>query len=230
MTRVTPFEQDTGTVTDGPRREHVVLLDDAHHIIGAAPKSAVHHRATPLHLGFSCHVLDAGGRTLISQRASSKATWPGAWTNACCGHPAPGETLRRAVDRRLGHELGVRSVRMSLALAHFVYRAAMPDGTVEHEVCPVVVATIDGPPRPNPDEVADVTWLPWADVCRRASAAPWTLTPWSVEQLAILGAGAPALLAAGGGEDRLLDRPPPFPPSASPQDGTVRRFAGPGAG
>jgi isopentenyl-diphosphate delta-isomerase len=242
MTRTVPSEHHSASAPAGPTRpttragrrdaaarEHVVLLDDRHRIIGAAAKSVVHHRATPLHLGFSCHVLDEHGRALLSRRASSKATWPGAWTNACCGHPAPGETLRAAVDRRLTHELGVTSVRMALALADFAYRAVMPDGTVEHELCPVVVATIDRPPRPNPDEVDDVTWLPWPDVCRRAAAAPSTLTPWSVEQLARLGEVAPALLEAGGADDRLLDRPPPFSSSAGRQE-DVPRFTGPATG
>lgn len=198
-----------------PRRhpaphEQVVLLDADHRIIGTAPKASVHHRATPLHLGFSCHVLNADGRALISRRASSKTTWPAAWTNACCGHPAPGESLRAAVDRRLAHELGATARRQSLALPHFQYRAVMPNGTVEHELCPVVVATIDQPPRPNPDEVDDVMWLPWTDLCHRARAEPASLTPWSVEQLAHLGPIVPRLLTAGGPHDHLLDDPPPF--------------------
>ena len=190
--------------------EHVVLLDPAFHVIGSAPKRAVHHLATPLHLGFSCHVLDGRGRALISRRATTKATWPGAWTNACCGHPAPGETLRAAVDRRLDHELGVTATRMSLALDDYRYRAVMPNGIVEHELCPVVVATIDRPPRPNPDEVDDVAWVPWSQLCARARYEPSTLTPWSVEQLLRLQDVAPRLLTDGGPVDADLDQPPPF--------------------
>jgi len=190
--------------------ERVVLLDDSHHIIGTAAKATVHDRHTPLHLGFSCHVLDPQGRTMISRRAASKTTWPDAWTNACCGHPAPDETLRAAVDRRLHHELGVSAARMSLALPQFEYRAVMPSGVAEHEVCPVVVATLDGEPRPNPDEVGDVAWLEWFQLCHRARTAPSTLTPWSVRQLSLLEPLAPTIIERGGPHDALLERPPPY--------------------
>ena len=44
--------------------EQVVLLDEAGQPIGAAPKDEVHHRDTPLHLAFSCYVVDAAGQRL----------------------------------------------------------------------------------------------------------------------------------------------------------------------
>ena len=44
--------------------ELVVLTDEAGHAIGAAQKAEVHTTQTPLHLAFSCHVLDAEGRVL----------------------------------------------------------------------------------------------------------------------------------------------------------------------
>ena len=74
-----------------------------------------------------------------TRRAASKATWPGVWTNACCGHPQLGETLRAAVTRRLREELGVTADGIGVAVADFTYRAVMANGVVEHEVCPVVV-------------------------------------------------------------------------------------------
>jgi isopentenyl-diphosphate delta-isomerase type 1 len=170
-----------------PGCEPVVLLDRFGRPAGTAPKGAVHGRATPLHLGFSCHVVRADGRLLVTRRAASKRTWPATWSNACCGHPQPGESLRRAVARRLRDELGLVPRRMAVAIPDFTYRAAMADGTVEHEVCPVVVAEVDGDPVLNPDEVDDAEWLTWCALRTRAHDAPESLSPWSVTQIERLG-------------------------------------------
>jgi isopentenyl-diphosphate delta-isomerase len=172
--------------------ERVVLLDATGRPTGTAPKIAVHHADTPYHLAFSAHVVDGRGRVLVTRRALRKATWPGVWTNACCGHPQPGETLRQAVTRRLAHELGLRSRRLAVALPDFSYRATMPDGVTEHELCPVLVAEVDGEPSPNPDEVADARWLAWGRFVARALRRPGSLSPWSVAQTARLAAVAAA--------------------------------------
>ena len=84
-----------------------MLVDTRGRAIGALPKSQVHDDHTPLHLGLSCYVIRGADEVLITRRASSKATWPATWTNACCGHPQLGETLREAVTRRLRDELGL---------------------------------------------------------------------------------------------------------------------------
>ena len=90
-----------------PPDEPVILLDEAGRPRGIAAKRDVHGTETPFHLGFSCYLFDRHGRVLVTRRSAAKPTWPCVWTNACCGHPQPGETLRAAVTRRLRDELGV---------------------------------------------------------------------------------------------------------------------------
>jgi len=175
-----------------PAEEEVVLLDEAGHRVGTAAKAHVHHQATPLHLAFSCYVLNRRGEVLMTQRAHHKPTWPGVWTNSFCGHPAPDEDLLDAVRRRAGQELGLELGDVCLAQPAFRYQATMDNGVRENELCPVFVAAVDGEPRPDPAEVAAVRWLPWNSV-RETAEHGLELSPWCLEQLH----GLPTDLPAG---------------------------------
>ncbi len=142
--------------------ELVVLLDEDGHATGTTPKATVHGTDTPLHLAFSCYLFDPDGRLLTTRRALSKPTWPGAWTNSVCGHPGPGEPLADAVRRRVLDEVGVRAEGVTLMLPAFRYRAVMPNGVVENEMCPVFVATTTDALAPDPAEVEEAAWVDWA--------------------------------------------------------------------
>lgn len=161
----------------------VVLLDGEGRACGSAPKATVHHRNTPLHLAFSCWLFDYRGRTLLTRRAGAKRTWPGAWTNSFCGHPAPGEAVEDAIHRRARAELGVQVGELVAELPDFRYRAVMDDGTVENEVCPVFVATPLGPSEPDPAEVSDLRWVPYVDLPSEVEGHPSVYSPWMRAQL-----------------------------------------------
>lgn len=168
--------------------EYVVLLDDDGRPIGQALKAEVHTMSTPLHLAFSCYGFDRDNRLLCTRRAESKLTFPGVWTNTCCGHPAPGERLEDAVRRRLMHELGVSAEHVVCALPDFRYRAEM-NGIEENELCPVFLCRITADLRLDPDEVGETFWVSWDDYVKRALAPESELSPWTVRQVAELRAG-----------------------------------------
>ncbi|TFD06976.1 isopentenyl-diphosphate Delta-isomerase [Cryobacterium sp. TMT1-21] len=166
--------------------ELVVLLDEAGHEIGTAPKLSVHDTNTALHLAFSCHVLNPAGDVLVTRRALAKKTWPGVWTNSFCGHPLPDEPMTEAITRRARFELGLEVTDLAVTLPDFRYRAVDSSGIVENEICPVYLARADADPVPNPDEVMEFAWVDPATLQRAVRDAPWAFSPWLGLQLAEL--------------------------------------------
>jgi isopentenyl-diphosphate delta-isomerase len=125
-------------------------------------------------------------RVLLTQRARTKRTWPLAWTNSFCGHPAPGEDLAEAVTRRAASELGTRIEGLVPALPDFRYTAVMPNGVRENEVCPVYVAAPAGELAPDPEEVEAFRWVSWDELLREVEADRASFSPWMLEQLPLL--------------------------------------------
>ena len=165
--------------------ERVVLLSETGEAVGTADKSSVHHASTPLHLAFSCYVLDGAGRLLVTRRALDKRTFPGVWTNSCCGHPAPGEPVEPAVRRRVRQELGLALDDLRLLLPDFRYAAEM-DGVRENELCPVFLARAVGDVAADPSEVEDWEWVPWADFRASVLSGGRSVSHWCREQVAAL--------------------------------------------
>ncbi len=171
--------------------ERVVLLDEAGRATGTHAKADVHHEQTPLHLAFSLYLFDDRGedtRMLLTRRAWAKRTWPGVWTNSCCGHPAPGERLEEAVSRRAFDELGVAVRDLRVVLPAFRYRAVMDNGTVENEMCPVLVGRSADPDAldPDPAEVDDAVWVPWSAFRGDVLAGRREVSTWCALQVAAL--------------------------------------------
>ena len=76
-----------------------------------------------LHRAFSFFLFNSRNEMLLTQRANSKITFPGVWTNTCCSHPlydmTPNEVdvvpdaypefpgIKHAALRKVKHELGI---------------------------------------------------------------------------------------------------------------------------
>ena len=163
----------------------VELVDEAGSVIGHAARTTVHHTKTPRHRAFSVYLTDDAGRVLLTRRALSKATWPGVWSNSCCGHPRPGEMDVSAIRRRVREELGVEVRNLEAILPDFSYTATDPHGLVAIESCPLYRASIVDAAvlRPDPEEVMDYQWLSWTDLVAIVERAPGFLSPWAVAQV-----------------------------------------------
>jgi isopentenyl-diphosphate delta-isomerase len=64
----------------------------------------------------------------------------------------------------------------------------MADGTVENEMCPVLVATCPDPQQlaPDPAEVSAAAWVDWEGFRADVLAGRRLVSPWCTEQVAAL--------------------------------------------
>ncbi len=153
----------------------VILVDQADRPVGRMEKQEAHRKGL-LHRAFSVFLLD-GSKLLIQRRALDKYHCGGLWSNPCCSHPAPGEPVLLAAERRLDEELGIKNARLR-ELDTFLYRAAFPNGLAEHELDHVLLGEYSGPVRPDPMEIAQVRWIDLEELQRDLQAFPQWYTPW----------------------------------------------------
>lgn len=171
--------------------EEIILVDELDEEIGTAEKLDAHTGSGLLHRAFSIVLFGPDGRMLLQQRAAVKYHFGGLWTNACCGHPRPGEELVEAARRRLREELGFDTELRPVF--SFRYSATDDDsGLTEEELDHVLVGETLGEFTPNPDEIDDVRWVDCRDLTRDVHANPERYTPW----FALLLARLPELEAA----------------------------------
>lgn len=137
--------------------DQLVLVNENDQIIGTAGKMRVHKEGL-LHRAFSIIIFNSKGELLLQQRAKSKYHSGGLWTNTCCSHPRPGETVLQAGQRRLFEEMGI-SCKLR-ELFSFRYQVTFADGLIENEYDHVLVGRSDSlSPKPNPKEVDDWKWV-----------------------------------------------------------------------
>ena len=165
--------------------DRIVLVDEDGNAIGTAAKLAAHNSETELHRAFSVFIFNHKGELLLQQRAMSKKTWPGVWSNSCCGHVMMHEPTAKAASRRLKFELGLSGVDLTVALPDFRYRAEK-DGVVENELCPVLVGRTDASPRPNPAEVENIRWIAWDEFLASLDDPGNEISPWAVKEVQLL--------------------------------------------
>lgn len=155
--------------------EQVILVDENDVEVGQMEKLAA-HESGKLHRAFSVILLNANGQMLIHKRSPDKYHSPGLWTNACCSHPGPGETIMDAAHRRLAEELNSDSVLRNLFT--FQYKAELDNGLIEHEFDHVLLGFLNEGPVPNPAEVAAVRWLDKELLMTEIGENEADYTPW----------------------------------------------------
>ena len=137
-------------------KEELILVNENDEPIGVEEKITAHLQGV-LHRAFSLFIFNSSGQLLLQKRTSTKYHSQGLWSNTCCGHPRPGESIEQASRRRLREEMGFDCAVQKIF--EFVYRVQLDDGFYEHEYDHVLVGRFEGNPTPNRDEVDDWRWV-----------------------------------------------------------------------
>lgn len=155
--------------------QRVILVNEQDQETGTMEKMKAHEQGL-LHRAFSVFVFNTDGELLLQKRAAGKYHSGGLWTNTCCGHPQPGETVTEAGQRRLKEEMGM-ALDLS-PLFHFRYKAGLDKGLTEHEIDHVLFAISNKPPVLNPDEAEGYGYHPPEDIQQAIAAYPDHYTAW----------------------------------------------------
>ena len=155
--------------------ERVLLVNRQDEVIGIEDKMRAHLLGT-LHRAFSVFVINSAGKLLLQRRAATKYHSRNLWSNTCCGHPRPEETIARASRRRLREEMGLE---LNLKeVFSFVYRANLEDGLIENEYNHVLVGVFEGVPKPDPAEISEWRWVDLQEVSGDLKKNPANYTYW----------------------------------------------------
>ncbi|OGM49309.1 isopentenyl-diphosphate Delta-isomerase [Aspergillus bombycis] len=178
--------------------EVCIVLDDDDKPIGSASKKICHLMTNIdrglLHRAFSVFLFDSNKRLLLQQRASEKITFPDMWTNTCCSHPLgiAGETgseldaailgVKRAAQRKLEHELGIKPEQVPLDKFEFFtrihYKAPSDGKWGEHEIDYILFIQADVELQPSANEVRDTKYVSADELKAMFEQPGLKFTPW----------------------------------------------------
>lgn len=160
------------------KKDFVILVDDNDCEIGMMEKLQAHQEGA-LHRAFSILIINSKGELLLQQRAIGKYHSEGLWTNACCSHPKPGESIEMAAERRLIEELGINT--QLIPSFQFKYYVNLDNQLIEHEYDHVLFGTYSGKMNPNPTEVMNTKWLSLQQIQEQMITLPHHFTFWFKE-------------------------------------------------
>jgi len=178
--------------------EVCIVLDENDKPIGNFSKKICHLMYNIdrglLHRAFSVFLFDSSNKLLLQQRATEKITFPDMWTNTCCSHPLgiPGEGgselaeavagVKRAAQRKLDHELGIKATQVPIENFHFLtrihYKAPSDGNWGEHEIDYILFIKADVDLQPNLNEVQDTTYVTADELKTMFEDPKLKFTPW----------------------------------------------------
>jgi isopentenyl-diphosphate Delta-isomerase len=153
----------------------VILVDENDVQTGIIGKMEA-HKLGLLHRAISVFVINSSGEWLIQRRALDKYHSKGLWTNTCCSHPYPGESIMDAANRRLMEEMGLQCELNELFT--FIYKEKVDSDLFEHELDHVFIGITDENPVINTKEVYDWKLINFHELHEDVKNNPENYTYW----------------------------------------------------
>jgi isopentenyl-diphosphate delta-isomerase type 1 len=157
----------------------VLLVDEHNQIIGEEEVMRAHqlglrHRAFSI---FIIQLTDSGPLVLLQQRHLDKYHSGGLWTNTCCSHAKPDQSLLLSGEQRLMEEMGIAASLTEIGI--FEYQSNVGNGLIEHEIDHVMMGFTDTHEvKPSPIEAMDYRWLTLTQVAHWLEQEPEVFTVW----------------------------------------------------
>jgi isopentenyl-diphosphate delta-isomerase type 1 len=159
----------------------ITLVTPNDHAVGICPKIYAHQHGL-LHRAFSIFIhkkVEQQIFVLLQKRHPSKYHSGNLWTNTCCSHPRPYETLEEATNRRLQQEMGIQT--LLIHQGSFVYRHQFSNGLIEHELDHVWTGEYQEKKEKieyDPQEICEIRWASLEQIHQELIHTSYSFTPW----------------------------------------------------
>jgi len=152
----------------------IILVNKKDRKIGVGEKLKV-HKEGKLHRAISVFIFNKKGEILLQKRSKRKYHSGGLWSNTCCSHPRPGESVFLAAKRRLKEEMGIETKLKRVFKIHYMAKVG---NLIENEIDHVFVGYFDGNPKINKREAEDFCWEKVEKVLKDLKESPQKYTIW----------------------------------------------------
>lgn len=156
-------------------KTYVILVNEKDEQIGRCEKLEAHQKGL-LHRAFSIFLFNSKNELLVQKRATTKYHSADLWSNTCCSHPTPEETIQEAATRRLHEEIYLTSKLFHLF--HFNYLVTFDNGLIENEIDHVLIGKTDETPTINPEEASEYRWMNLEELQKEMNENPSQYTFW----------------------------------------------------